>query len=606
MGYRIRDLQGAVTPLTGNELLELEQGGNSRQVRLLDLLPGFDNTLGSDLANSTDPAKGAALVGHKGRKQSEKNDDVPGVRDYGTSKVDGTTSNQDMVVAAAAANQGGACLVPAGTYVLTDNVPGFHNVDWQGPGVFKRGTDVFRCRQRGGQLNKLYVSPSGAAGNDGLTADFPLAGIQAAVDAMGVRNRLEGRWQVIGTGGSYAESVTIPDGLAQDANYLEFKFPSLPGEQGDPMSWPAGGAILEGAGLDVGTGFAVGSYNKVYLEYLLVRNFYDTGVANTQQVRRAVTVDKNSFLFTKGVSYSGNGIANLSVLPGGNAYVTGGKLDGSRFGIDNTGGRLSLTATEANYTTIRNALEYGLYQKHESSTVLDYTLFEDNGKHALAASYGAALFAYKANASIDTRGCKFNRNNIVYNLRGGTISTHPSLVDVMGQGADANGRIWLRKGGGSDDLLGYKANTPLDMAQAFSGTTASTSAATIVDNVCTIPAAYFTNADQYMEIEIHGVANGGTANVRPTFTSNTPANFAFGVFAVATNTRFVIKLIVRPTGASAQSLLYNNVNANVSGNLLGKSVSSGPFGASPMVFKVRGEITAGTLDIDHVSVKLWG
>lgn len=53
MGYRIRDLNGATLPLTGNELLELEQGGTSRQVRLLDLLPGFDDTLGATLASES-------------------------------------------------------------------------------------------------------------------------------------------------------------------------------------------------------------------------------------------------------------------------------------------------------------------------------------------------------------------------------------------------------------------------------------------------------------------------------------------------------------------------------------------------------------------------
>ncbi|QMP19178.1 hypothetical protein [Pseudomonas phage Persinger] len=52
-------MQGAALPLTGQEILELEQGGNSRQVRVMDLLPGFDDTLASDLASSG----GAGLVG---------------------------------------------------------------------------------------------------------------------------------------------------------------------------------------------------------------------------------------------------------------------------------------------------------------------------------------------------------------------------------------------------------------------------------------------------------------------------------------------------------------------------------------------------------------
>lgn len=60
MGYKISDLQGASLPLAGNELLELTQGGNSRQVRVMDLLPGFDgDTLAAELASS----EGAKKVG---------------------------------------------------------------------------------------------------------------------------------------------------------------------------------------------------------------------------------------------------------------------------------------------------------------------------------------------------------------------------------------------------------------------------------------------------------------------------------------------------------------------------------------------------------------
>lgn len=62
MGYRISDLQGASLPLTGNELLEVTQGENSRSVRVLDLLPGFDDTLKVQL-DGTAPDEGAAMVG---------------------------------------------------------------------------------------------------------------------------------------------------------------------------------------------------------------------------------------------------------------------------------------------------------------------------------------------------------------------------------------------------------------------------------------------------------------------------------------------------------------------------------------------------------------
>ena len=63
MGWKISDLQGASLPLTGAELLEVTQGENSRSVRVMDLLPGFEDTLAADIASTTDAGKGAAMVG---------------------------------------------------------------------------------------------------------------------------------------------------------------------------------------------------------------------------------------------------------------------------------------------------------------------------------------------------------------------------------------------------------------------------------------------------------------------------------------------------------------------------------------------------------------
>ena len=265
-----------------------------------------DTVLRDDLADDLDPQQGAALIGYKGRTQYDRNSDVISVRDYLDGVlVNGTTSNQVAIQAAvnAAVAANADLYWPAGAYVSTTNITNFHLVNHYGPGTLRRGSDTFRFRQRGGQLNRLYTSPSGVAGNDGLTVALPLPGLQAAVDALAPRNRLEGRWQIIAAGGTYNESVVIPDGLAQDANYLEFKFPSAPGLQGDPDAWPVGGAILDGTGLSSGIGFAIGSYNKVYVEYLLIQNFYDTAVGNTAQVRRGLVVDKHSFLLSQGVSY---------------------------------------------------------------------------------------------------------------------------------------------------------------------------------------------------------------------------------------------------------------------------------------------------------------
>lgn len=550
-----------------------------------------------------------AGTGAVSRSVRNKLRDTVSVKDFGA-VGDGVTDDTAAIQAAVTQcfNTSDQLYWPDGTYLTTASISNFHAVRHVGPGVHSRSGITWPVTPERTSLRRLYVSPSGNNTNDGLTSSQPRLTIQGCVDVVNRWGPVVGRQQIIGAAGTYAESVTLPDGLAQENNYLEFKFPSAPGVRGDPSSWPVGGAILDGTGL-TGNGFAVGRYNKVYIEYLLVRDWYDTGLSATQQVVSGITVDEFSLLYTYGVSAQGNGWNNIYIEPCGVAIVTGGILDGARYGINNTAGRLSLTANGSTYTTVRNALEYGLYAKHNSSAVLDYTEFVNCGQVAGAESYGAALFAYKSGTSIDTRNCTFKQNNIVYHSRsGGHIATAIPSTDTLGTGGDVNDRIWMVEGFGNNDAINYRSIAPRDLAQVFTiATTTSTVTTTVVDNICTVPAEYFQNTDQYMEIEIYGSASTQAAVVRPTWTSSAPTNYGFGVFSVAANTEFKIKLLIYPTGAASQFVQFDNIGATSTGASIGNTTSTGVFGTLSMTFKVRGEVTSGgTLEIKRVRVVLWG
>lgn len=586
--------------VNGSALTVTDRNGVSRKT-----LAGVEIESATALTQLSAP-DGAEKVSYGSRTVAEKLSDVPSLEDYGSSVVDGVTDNQDRWAAAAAANQGGSVWVPAKTYVSSANITGYHNVDWQGPGVLKRSSTLWPVTPGAGLTRILYASPSGDVSNDGLGAGQPVT-LQGAVDILQKRGPVVGRQQIIGTAGVYSEQVVIPDALAHGSNYLEFKFPSAPGLRGDPSAWPVGGAVLSGVG-KTGNGFSVGRYNKVYIEYLLVRDWYNPALSATQQTVSGITAGDFSFLYTNGVSYSGNGWNNLYVMPMAACVVTGGIADGARYGLNNTAGRLSLTANASTYTTVRNSLEYGLYAKHQSSTVLDFTEFLDCGLVAGAEAYGAAIFSYKSGTSVDTRSCTFKRNRNAYHLRsGGHIATEIPSTDVMGAGADANLGSVLTTGFSNFDSINYLSIAGRELSQNYGpATTSSTTTVSILDNICVIPLGIFQRDKQFIEIEIHGVANGGTANVRPTFTSATPTNFAFGTFAVASNTRFKIRLLIYPTGGTTQYVQFENVGATIGGALLGKTTGTAVFGSSNMTFKVRGEVTTGSLDIDRVHVKLWG
>lgn len=494
-----------------------------------------------------------------------------------------------------------------GDYTTLNDITEFHDIKKSGLGTIRIGVDRWYITPNRNTTTKIYVNKSGSDTNSGISSSTSVLTIQKAVDIINQYGPIKGRTQVIIGAGIYNEKVIIPDGLAQNSNYLEFKAPSVVGVRGDPASWPETAAVLSGTGLS-GDGFDVGMYNKVYVEYLLLKDWFNPVVGTVSQVVSALMVKRFSLLYTYGVSCIGNGYSNIYVTPQGSAVVTGGILDGARFSINNTGGRLSMTANSSTYSVIRNALEYGLYAKHESSSVLDYVEFDNCGNVSGAATYGAALFAYKSNTSIDTRNCKFTRNNIVYHQRsGGHIATEIPTTDIYGSGVEANARIFKITGFSDNDVLNYRSLAGRELCRVFSpASTSSTTTTTVLDNITSMIPMYFESVDQYMEIEIYGAANTGTGVVRPTWTSTTPANFGFGVFTVAPNTKFKIKLLIYPTGKSSQFVQFENIGATSLGATIGTFNTTAPFFDLASTFKIRGEISSGTLDINRVRVILWG
>lgn len=139
----------------------------------------------ADLADPTDPAKGAALVGYKpsisgtvGRTQASINSDDLNVLFWTGDNIDGVTSNQDGMEAALVVAQatGRALRWPkkAANYRSTRNLPGFHRVRHVGDGVIQRGDSVWYITPANDdQVNVIHSGPGAAGANDGLSPSEP-------------------------------------------------------------------------------------------------------------------------------------------------------------------------------------------------------------------------------------------------------------------------------------------------------------------------------------------------------------------------------------------------------------------------------------------------
>ncbi len=499
----------------------------------------------SDLANNVDPDKGGALVGYSGRTVSERLSDTVNVLDYVQKPYSDTSLHQaGMEAALAAANTEGKELYWPIVLTSTANLSQLHSVRHRGPGGILVGSETFYVDPSPDRDNRLYIAPGGTG--DGLSSARPLGGMNGCLDVLKQYAPLSSRWSITGAAGTYNESVIIPDWLAIGRSYLSWTFPAPVGDRAEPMSYPS---KLSGLGISALQGFLSGAGNRMSIVNLAITDWFDTGMTALNQVRRGVAVSNGSFVFMLNCGFTGNGLSNVSALPGGDLVVTNGILDGSRYGVDNTGGRVSFSASSTTYSVIRNALEYGLYEKHDSSCVFDFTEFRNNGKVAGASSYGAAIFAYKSNASVDTRGCKFYQNNICWNVRGGFVADNPGVPDVYGTGADANTRRYLCRAGGVDDIDLYTSNAVFDITQRFGGgTTTSATDVTVLNAIATTREGYLANQDQCLRIEITARAQTGDALYTPKV-RHAGGTVSLGTYRIAAGAYGQIRLNVRPVFA---------------------------------------------------------
>ena len=458
-------------------------------------------------------------------------------------------------------------------------------------------------------LLELYVSTTGSDTNNGFTSGDSFLTIQKAIDRCGdFTIDTRDAYKIYISDGVYSEAISVPNNLSQKDNYIRF-IGSTQLLQQDPSTWT--GVIIDGTNYDTlnTTGVEIGSYNNIEFENILFRNWYNTSLSNTSQVQTAVYIREFANAYFYGCSGLGNGYTNISIAPCARAVITGGVYDGARFVLNNTGGRLSMTASASTYSIIKNGLEYGLYSKHDASNVLDYTQFDNNGMVVGASAYGCALFAYKSGCSIDTRACEFTNNNIVYNARGGYIATNPDLPDVIGTG---NSRVWLIKGYGQDDLINYRSLAGRELSLSFGGgTTTGVTSALAFDTNAVIPAGYLTNTDQYVEIEIWAKNNaGGTCQLQPSFYDNdTSTRYQLGNFLVPDSKNVKIKMIVQAsTGGLVASVFWDGIEASSGGTFAGQIIVNPiNFATADLEFQVWGTTTStNTLTILKSRCLLWG
>lgn len=146
------------------------------------------DALKDDLANNTDPLKGAGLVGFSNSAVYADGTVGSGIReinakigvvvtDYGA-KGDGVTDDTDSIKAAiTAAGAGGDVIFPEGTYLITDKLTSLTSQRWLGRGGGQRATTL----KKGANIDMVEV------GTLSTILDINLEGVGATYSGKGFR-----------------------------------------------------------------------------------------------------------------------------------------------------------------------------------------------------------------------------------------------------------------------------------------------------------------------------------------------------------------------------------------------------------------------------------
>lgn len=471
---------------------------------------------------------------------------------FGTATGDGVTSDQVAVAAAVAHcfSTGDDLYWPDGTYLTTATIQNFHDVQHRGPGIVKRGSDLFPVSQSSGTTNVLYVATTGDDTSDGLSASQPFLTIQAAVNVLEKYRPLSGNWAVDIGAGTYEEAVALPGWLNPNGDFLIIRGPSQATVQTVPtvlIKYPGSGII----GLDCNAGNVVKVMDIKFVGWqgsaITGVNVDNHGIlwcynVHTITCRQGI-VNNGSQLYVQGGILTGYPVtAEDATLTGLTQWTTQAfPAGGGQVGVVTYAGGVSTigyTATSLATGTIIQAFTQAGYEgKSHTHVVTSYCTFASNT---------LAVWAY-SNARFDERANLYKKNALVHKMQKGFLSQDLSLpseynftatyVQPPSSAGDGNFEFFrfLQYSAEDTTLFGATPIGGLDICHQRSSTLQTgTIAATLTRNLCTIKAGMLTvsPAGKYFEVFLCGTTAGSagtkTAELRMGATSLTTLTVASG------------------------------------------------------------------------------
>jgi hypothetical protein len=541
-----------------------------------------------DAASSTneDPASGAPWVkvfdlgsltviatgATEARTQSERAADRWSVLDFGTVDLTGAVSAQTVVAAAvAAANTAGAELYwPAGTYLTTASVPNLHSVRHVGPGVVKRGSDLFYPDPDPGVTNTFYISTSGEPGADGLSASEPMPDLISARDAHeNYGPFLKGLWRVVCAAGTYtgANNRNVAWTSFKSEEPITIVGPDVSGHPNAPT------AIFDGEDASGSYGIQFSEGTKGRIEDILFKDMAVFG-ANAVFVSQLDTLNV----------HTDNCLTGLRATFQSDLQVIGGVIDGksraSSTGIMEILGvshRVGVTGDDPDTTgpLIKNCVTGALVAENCSGHY--NAVFEDNGTGVRVDANARVNFDSSEFKRHTTAAIRGTANAIIHGLTGVNMYTGTS---------DANASNVILENGSVESSFNtsrkpYALETNVSLS-THTGTTSETAVRSDLLFPRQLTPMFFGNAHHFRLVIIGG-KTGSAGNAVLRLRAHTSAAVGGTIISTVTlasgdtgNFKWEVEGQLRPANQRLSNILSRNGVAPALGyNSLGVDMETG-------------------------------
>lgn len=508
-------------------------------------------------------------TGASGAWQRFLDGDSVRVRWWGAKGDDSSDDTTAVQAAVTYAHTNGFDLVwDDGTYLTTASITNLHDVRHIGPGKIKRGSVAFMVYPDASNTNYLYVSPSGTAGNDGLSSSEPMT-IAAAFAAMeNYEEPLQGNWRVECAAGTYTEGGTLK---VISENRITIRGPDV--TRGVPT------AIFDGTSASLGLAFQFAERSFVYVKDIKIQNYNSAtdyailAIGYTDILCENVDIDDCNY------GIGAREYARLRVRYGRIENCDYSGILAFNFALITIGYLASTVPSSAKPTTFLetdgtwlNGNGRGVISNENSQGHVDYCRIEDCVSSG--AGTGAAI-EMNYGTRLNVPACEINNNVIGVYGRGGSWLLDNGTTNYSG---NTDKFIWEGFSGRVDSSfydvpnLGHTAFLGRSVASVSAPATLA-SYQLHVDNVATLPANSLVDEKAVLKVKARGTMNKAAAasgrlvafrlyigagfTIAASINSNNAVNgdfeLMFEVFATGPNSQ---KTFVRFDGGDSRTGVY--------------------------------------------------